>query len=270
MSTRREPARSAWYEWIMSLKAYRDGLLDRLRRGSKVTEPEPLMCVEPDEKLHSDPDDAPPLEDVSLTDAELIVQWAESQWARHIEEPSEPGEVEAISEYILDGAAWPTADILTWKVGAAYRDGGARDQDSFAWCGAFAAAAVKQLGISDDGRKQMVSPERLYANHKSRKVRLGDIQPGDVVVVGDKKKRKHGSHITVCVGLRGDGLIDTIEGNAIGLLPDGSIGEGVIKRTRPLPPGSTGGPRDPDPCPVTGRPQNARVISAYRFERVEV
>lgn len=238
--------------WIMSLRKHLDGLLDRLRLGGEACIPIP----------NSTPPEAVP----DLTDAELVVRWVEAQWARHIEEPREPGEVEAITEYILDGAAWPTADILTWKVGAAYRDGGAREQDSFAWCGAFAAAAVKQLGISDDERRQMVSPERLYANHKSRKVRLGDIQPGDIVIVGDKKKRKHGSHITVCVGLRDDGLIDTIEGNAIGLLPDGSIGEGVIKRTRPLPPGATGGPRDPDPCPVSGRPQNARIISAYRFE----
>ena len=240
----------------MSLRKYLDGLLDNLRLSGEVCVPVPTITPP-----HAAPPDTAP-----LTAAELVVQWAEAQWARHVEEPSEPGTVDAISEYILDGAAWPTADVITWKVGATYRDGGAREQDSFAWCGAFAAAAVKQLGIDDDGRKQMVSPERMYANHKSRKLRLSDIQPGDAVVVGDKKKRRHGSHIVLCVGVRDGGLLDTIEGNAIGLLPDGSIGEGVVKRTRPLPTGSAGGPREPGPCPVSGRPQNARVISAYRFE----
>lgn len=240
----------------MSVSKFLEGLLGRL--SGEVCAP-----VNPPEM---------PVDDVQLeplSAGELIARWAEAQWARHIEEPSEPGPVDAITEYILGGAAWSTADVLTWRVGAPYKDGGIYEQDSFAWCGAFAAAAVEQLGISDDDRKQMVSPERLYANHRERRVKLAEIEVGDIITVGDKKKRKHGSHIAIVVKLRDDGLVETIEGNAIGRLPDGSVGEGVVRRTRPLPSGATGGPRDPGECPISGRPQNARVVAAYRFEKVE-
>lgn len=197
----------------------------------------------------------------------LIVEWVEAEWQKVVREPAEPGEVEAITRYILDGAAWPTADVLTWHVGAPYRDGGVGAPDSFAWCGAFAAAAVHGAGagVDDEGRRQMVSPERLFASHRARKIKLSEIKGGDVVTMGDRKTRRHGSHIAVVVAVRLDGLVETIEGNAVGLLGDGSIGEGVIRRTRPLPSGAGGGPRETEACSISGRPQNARLIDAYRF-----
>jgi hypothetical protein len=85
-------------------------------------------------------------------------------------------------------------------------------------------------------------------------------------VVGDGAK-KQGTHITMVyrVSLK-EGLVYTVEGNARGLLPDSTVGEGVIKRTRPLPKRVDGpGLNKHAKCPLSGLPQSAEVMHVYRF-----
>ena len=70
----------------------------------------------------------------------------------------------------------------------------------------------------------------------SRKISPEKVQPGDIVVVYAAKRTMQGDHITLCVdsSTLNEGYITTIEGNAHGEFPDGSRGEGVIKRQRKL------------------------------------
>ena len=67
----------------------------------------------------------------------------------------------------------------------------------------------------------------------SRKIKIDDVQSGDIVVVFTSKRSIQGDHITLChsTDLK-NGYIETIEGNAKGTLGDGEYGEGVIKRRR--------------------------------------
>lgn len=183
-------------------------------------------------------------------------------WADHVEEPPGRGH-EVIDEMIRGeyGLGWPTADAIHWERGAAYERNG-----QFAWCGAFAAWALGHCGLRPEIRyRHMASCSRLhaFAARTARAVALNRIEPGDVVVVGDGKK-KQGDHVTLAIEVV-DGLVYTVEGNARGLLPDGKIGEGVVKRTRPLPTAFGGAGQSSAKCPVSKLPQRMAVRWAYRF-----
>jgi hypothetical protein len=74
-------------------------------------------------------------------------------------------------------------------------------------------------------------------------------------VVTDGRKA-WGSHVCIVMHTLGD-LIYTVEGNARGKLGDGTVGAGVIMRTRPH--FQTRGR-----CPVSGLPQSQWAHAAYR------
>lgn len=195
------------------------------------------------------------------TTGEQIAARALAIWAEGITEPSRQG-IGGNPERIWGFEANP--DAMGWGWLEAYARNGQR-----AWCGAFAAAVYGARLDFAIRQKILPSCSRLYARWGSRRVALADIQPGDIVVVGDRRPDSkgrptpQGNHITIALEVR-DGLVYTVEGNAKGRLPDGSIGEGVIKRTRPLP-ASAGGPGiSGDECPVSGRPQSMEVMFAYR------
>jgi len=60
------------------------------------------------------------------------------------------------------------------------------------------------------------------------------MMPGDIVVVYSGKHATQGDHITICRGELVDGVFETVEGNAHGVLGDDTRGEGVIIRSRSL------------------------------------
>jgi len=198
-------------------------------------------------------------------------------WRKGIHEP--PGEnCGEIDGFIRDelGMYWHWLDRY------------ARNGQS-AWCGAFVAACfggrlnkrIRQLALAStariqdwlDGEGKNWGPTKEHPNrkpHTDRRVfdinQLPNdsgleyvrkrIRPGDVVVVGNGKKRD-GNHITLCLGTlghtsgipqdvwdampnkhtqrfeKGEGIL-LIEGNAKGFGPDGSKMEGVIVKVRPF------------------------------------
>lgn len=178
-----------------------------------------------------------------------VVAVALAEWRRVVRDPSP-----RIDEYIRGekGLAWPTADATFRRPDAPYeRDG------QFEWCGAFAAHCWGVAGVSRPLRyRHFASCNRLSRSPLDR-VPLAELRPGDVLVVGEPGGRPWGSHVTIVERVDG-GLAHTIEGNARGLLGDGSIGEGVVRRTRPVVPTAAGR------CPATGLPSRAVVRFAYR------
>ena len=140
------------------------------------------------------------------------------EWSRVVVDPSE-----RINAYIksVEGIGW------TWEKD--YVKNG-----QFAWCGAFAAFCYTKARFNIRN-KIFPSCYRLYSNwsNTSRKVKVEEVQPGDIVVVYTAKRSVQGDHITLChsVDLK-NRMIHTIEGNAKGTLGDESYGEGVIKQER--------------------------------------
>lgn len=158
-----------------------------------------------------------------------------------------------IDEYIRGsaGLGWTTADA-TFKSIVPYTRNG-----QFEWCGAFAAFAWGSVGLDARVRhKRLASCYRL--SRWGRGIALAELRPGDIAVVSGVDAPAWGSHVVLVERVRGDGLIDTVEGNATGRLGDGSIGEGVVRRTRPVVPTAAGR------CPATGLPSRAVVRFAYR------
>jgi len=126
-----------------------------------------------------------------------------------------------VMEYISAGLGW---DWVKYYPG----DG------AFAWCGAFAAWCWRAGGLRPEvAKKSFASTYRLHRwgqENPARLVRFPKIVPGDVVVVGDGD---YGSHITLALAwdLPQSALV-TVEGNALGRLPGGEWGEGVVMRVR--------------------------------------
>ena len=110
----------------------------------------------------------------------------------------------------------------------------------FAWCGMFAAHCYRSAGLKPAiARKVMPSCYRLYNSWRNtpRYVQLNEIETGDILVVGPVSPgaKKWGSHITIVESVDlALGVVNTIEGNAKGLGPDGQRYEGVIKQKRAL------------------------------------
>lgn len=173
---------------------------------------------------------------------ETIVETALDEWSRHVEEPPGKG-WERIDHYIR------SAKSMWWSWLKRYKRNGQSK-----WCGAFAAHCYGVAGLPKGLRRaHLPSCFRLWRwsgrstpNH--RRLKLQDIEAGDIVVVGPKpaprtaskrlKKRRPrwGKHITIAAErYRSHGhQLKTIEGNAHGMLPDGTHGEGVIRRSRPF------------------------------------
>lgn len=195
------------------------------------------------------------LDRLDLPVGDRVVQTALAIWAERIEEPSANDERgrEHIDSFIRGATG------LGWSWEPQYIRNG-----QFAWCGAFAAECYGRNGLNASiRRKSLPSCYRLKRDLANLRIALSSIQPGDIVVVGGEGGKSWGDHITIAVEVHG-GLIYTVEGNARGLLPDGSEGEGVIKRTRPLPK-TAGGPGISNAeCPVSGRPQSMEVMHVYR------
>lgn len=185
------------------------------------------------------------------------------EWQSIVTEPPGPG-ADRIDSYIRGdfGLGWPTADAVNWTPDHAYdRDG------IFQWCGAFAAWCAGHAGLKASIRREhLASTWRLwqFCRDTSRKLYLKDIRPGDLVIV-TRGRKHHGEHIAVAIELPTDGLIETIEGNATAMIPDGTITEGVVRRTRPLPTSAGGPGRSTEKCPISGRRQTFEVAHAYRF-----
>jgi len=126
---------------------------------------------------------------------------------------------------------------------------------------------VAGVASEDVRRRHMASCYRLWKAGKTiegvaedgaipvRAVDADAIRPGDIVVVGNGKKR-WGDHICLVERVQG-GLVYTIEGNARGVGPDGDTFEGVVKRTRPP-------QKSRARCPVSGLRQAYEVMWAYR------
>lgn len=191
-------------------------------------------------------DDVPPVvvPEASLSPAQIALNAAEGEWNRRIVEPrgGKSNGTADIVKYIKEG--------LLWKAPTNYKDG------SFHWCGAFVAWCYAQAGMVADLRKYWLpSCNRMYYGHKDhghwprknggeRVVYTdkngGEIQPGDIVMVGDVGGPASGSHVTLCSGVHSD-HITTWEGNAKGVLPDGTQDEGVVKQKRYFRPGNPQG-----------------------------
>lgn len=193
----------------------------------------------------------------------LALQWLQDAWKGDLREPPKGKPEPRIDDMIRGklGVGWKTADAINWTPNQEYL------RDIFAWCGATIARAHGQYGLKASIRnKDTASTGRLFRFCKKtpRNVALSDILPGDVGIVSNGAKPE-GEHVITIERIRGDGLIDTIEGNARGIGPTGEIFEGLVRRTRPLPRTAGGPGRSREKCPVSGLGQSMELIHVYRF-----
>ena len=176
--------------------------------------------------------------------SDTVMGEALNQWNRTVREPTrrKPNSAAVIDGYIREtGLGWSSAN--TKKHDAAYVKNG-----QFHWCGAFAAHCWAKAGLKASIRKKfMPSCYRLIKGHPfsgkrwQRQVTYNKIsqtwadvlQPGDIVIVGEKGGPVWGRHITLCLEVHKDHIV-TIEGNARGEGPDGSWYEGVVRQKRPF------------------------------------
>lgn len=130
-----------------------------------------------------------------------------------------------ILKYIEEGLEWDRE--LPYVNSAKLSIGG------FAWCGAFYAWCEGPALKREIRHKFLPSTYRLWEQYRGtdRAVDLDDIQRGDLVVIGRGKGRRWGQHICRAIDVS-DTHVTTIEGNAHGVLGDGSWGEGVVRRKR--------------------------------------
>ncbi len=198
-----------------------------------------------------------------------VVETALGFWRQHIVEPQrETGLVRErawIDSIIRSDAGlnWPRCSPTQKE----FRKG-----PDFEWCGAFAAACWRAAGLdgriafayfastyrldnfgryirgiddaatrtayiafpkpASDPRRHLVCDEHTTIAAVTR----WRPQPGDIVMVTQPKrlpKYRYGSHIAIVERWDPErGVFETIEGNATGCFPDGSIGQGVVRQTR--------------------------------------
>ena len=151
---------------------------------------------------------------------ETALNRAEAEWNRVVIEPDA-----RIDDYIR------TRDGLGWSWAEQYKKNG-----QFAWCGAFAAYAWSSVRL-DIRQKIFPSCYRFYSRwgKTQRCIEPSLMLPGDIVIISTVNGASWGDHITVATSApSSDGTFETIEGNARGILGNGSTGEGVIKLTRPM------------------------------------
>lgn len=150
-------------------------------------------------------------------------------WKSHVFDPAKSDKTpagEACREDILN-MIQNKVEGLGWHWIKVYSGDGA-----FAWCGAFAAHCWQKVR-PEIREKCFASTLRLWdfgAENTGRRVKSTDLQPGDIVTVGDGAK---GSHIVIFLNWDKNKTIFTcIEGNGHGRFPDGSWGEGVVMGIR--------------------------------------
>lgn len=66
---------------------------------------------------------------------------------------------------------------------------------------------------------------------KPAKVDFDDIRPGDIITVVTTAQKSYGDHFALVLGRKGQ-LLETVEGNATGILASGKRGRGVVKGAR--------------------------------------
>lgn len=116
-------------------------------------------------------------------------------------------------------------------------DDSKRSGDRGQYCGLFIAYAGLGLIHPDIGYFCLPSTARMNSAAKwaeagavkPEPVRQSDIQPGDIITVGEG--RSYGTHLALVVARRADEL-ETVEANTTGMLGNGKQGRGVVKRTR--------------------------------------
>ncbi len=196
-------------------------------------------------------------EGASSTRGDRIVETALALWRAHIEEPpnGDPADIDDIIRGAL-GLGWNSANRHRLNERIPYRKNG-----DFEWCGAFAARCMGEHGLRAPVRRRDFAScyrlQRWARQDRRRIVRLKSIRPGDILVVGDGKVVR-GTHITIVERVEGS-IVFTIEGNARGVLPDGTVGEGVIRRTRMIGKASRSAR-----CEVSGLSMTMRALHAYR------
>lgn len=158
---------------------------------------------------------------------------ADALWHQIIEEPKR-GEVSPWITEIFDACGWGN-----WLRGphGGCPNGYTRPPDPD-WCGLFVAYCGLQAGLDPKLVKSVLPSTYRLHNPKTwsragyaKPERPEELAPGDVVVVGNAKP--WGTHIVLVAEVGEDSFV-TFEGNARGLLRDGTTGKGVVKRTRNL------------------------------------
>lgn len=168
----------------------------------------------------------------------LALYIAFGEWRKRIEDPDP-----RINTYIKKGLTWRDANLN--KPGLDYKEDG-----DFSWCGAFVGFCYAKLKKTIR-YNTFASCYRLNHDWQDHRVVHTELVRGDIVTVGKtrRKDRKYGSHICLVEQVnmspgqtfryRGAdyevaGTLRTIEGNAIGLGPDGTEYEGVTRNVRPI------------------------------------
>jgi hypothetical protein len=163
--------------------------------------------------------------DLALTRAGLAaVVTARIELAAVVRDPSP-----RIDRYIRgpSGLGWPTADA-TFKTVVPYTRNG-----QFEWCGAFVAHCWGIAGLRAEARREYLASCYRLHQWTGRAIPLANLRPGDILVLASARSPRWGSHIALVDRVDG-GIAHTIEGNAHGLLGDGTRGEGVVACERPL------------------------------------
>lgn len=162
-----------------------------------------------------------PTEHQNIHDGLRVVERALEQWREGILEPLRKTTAHPILDrYIKKGTEW------TWIKSYQNR--------KLAWCGHFAGFCWRESVSTGVRRSVFPSTWRMYDNWKGTEREIDtflEAQPGDIIIVGDKKP--WGDHITLLERIEEDGTgFWTIEGNAFGETPQGPKKEGVIRRFR--------------------------------------
>lgn len=142
------------------------------------------------------------------------------EWQRGISEATGKATIDA---YIRSPAG------LGWSWEEVYEKNG-----QFQWCGAFAAFAWGAVKLALR-KEHFASTYRLkrWARDTARFLAPRELVAGDVAIVGAANGKKWGDHVVIVEAIEAE-QIRTIEGNAVGLAPDGTTWEGVIKTVRPF------------------------------------
>lgn len=120
-------------------------------------------------------------------------------------------------------------------------DDSKRRGDRGQYCGLFIAYAGLGLIQPDIGYYCLPSTARMNSLSKWREagavkpsaVAAADIQPGDIVTVETGRGKHYGDHFAIVLA-RDGGVLETVEGNANGILGNGKRGRGVVKNTRDI------------------------------------
>lgn len=171
----------------------------------------------------------------------LVTIDAKRRWLGNVRDDKQPRNRLVIDELITGATG------LGWSWIKHTGDG------SFAWCGAFAAACWATAGLPlmparyhSFASTNRLEAWRLHSSSAPPSLELtrtstgakavfadGSIpRAGDILLVGENG---FGTHIAIAETFNpATGVFTTFEGNAHGVLPDGTRGEGIIRATRPV------------------------------------